>query len=289
LTVLADYALSLARWGWPLSRRRLRQHGNLLLCESGNEPNIGKNWVNRFVYSFPQLRTYKPKPHDTLRGQAANQSNVDGWFKLLGDILLARIPFEEYPDLKAIDSECIYACDESGFQPCGAASGEKVIGCAGQKLQYQQRAGGRETITVLATICTDGSALPPMVVFKGEHFLVKWNQENPLECSYVVQSCSCSMNINMYLSLGVARKGFVNGEITGRWIVHLDEQTRAKANGRYRILLVDGHVSHFLLDFLQEARARHIIVLCYPLHLTHILQGLDVVVFSPLKRAWERA
>jgi hypothetical protein len=288
LLVIVDYTLSLSRWGWPLSRRRVQQHGNLLLREMGHEPNLGRHWVDRFVQAFPQLRTYKPKPHDTIRGQAANPANVAGWYKLLGDVLLARIDFEEYPDLESIDPECIYACDESGFQPCGSTSGEKVIGRAGQKLQYQQNGGSRETITVLATICADGTALPPAVIFKGEHFLVKWSQENPLQCSYV-HNHTYIITTNFYDRLGVAKKGFVNGEITGRWAIHFDEQTRAKAAGRYRVLLVDGHVSHFSMDFLQECRNRHIIVLCYPSHLTHILQGLDVVVFSPLKRAWERS
>lgn len=62
-----------------------------------------------------------------------------------------------------------------------------------------------------------------------------------------------------------------------------EEQTREKANGEYRLLIVDGHNSHYTVAFLQLARVHLIIVLCYPAHGTHIYQGLDVVIFAILK------
>ena len=40
------------------------------------------------------------------------------------------------------------------------------------------------------------------------------------------------------------------------------------------------------LDFLHYAKDHNIIVLGYPPHCTHLLQGLDVVVFSPFKHAY---
>jgi hypothetical protein len=83
--------------------------------------------------------------------------------------------------------------------------------------------------------------------------------------------------------LGYSKKGYSTGEIGAEWIKHFHEQTKRKARGRYRLLLVDGHNSHFTYEFLVFARSKRIIVLCYPSHMTHVLQGLDVVVFSPLK------
>lgn len=40
------------------------------------------------------------------------------------------------------------------------------------------------------------------------------------------------------------------------------------------------------MDFLNYAREHNIQILCYPSHATHVYQGLDVVIFSPLKRRW---
>ena len=52
---------------------------------------------------------------------------------------------------------------------------------------------------------------------------------------------------------------------------------------------MDGHNSHYTRGFLEYARNHRIYVLCYPSHSTHIYQGLDVVIFSVLKRRWTEA
>ena len=62
-----------------------------------------------------------------------------------------------------------------------------------------------------------------------------------------------------------------------------DKATKSKANGKWRLLLVDGHNSHYTVGFLKYACMHMIHVLCYPSHMTHIYQGLDVVIFSVLK------
>ena len=60
-----------------------------------------------------------------------------------------------------------------------------------------------------------------------------------------------------------------------------DLPTRSKApNGEARLLIVDGHNSHYTVELLEYARAQNIIILAYPPHTTHALQGHDVVLFS---------
>ena len=58
---------------------------------------------------------------------------------------------------------------------------------------------------------------------------------------------------------------------------------KEKAAGHNQLLIVDGHNSHYSRTFLQYARENSIIVICYPAHTTHILQGLDVIIFALLK------
>ena len=69
----------------------------------------------------------------------------------------------------------------------------------------------------------------------------------------------------------------------------MNRHTHTKAAGRRQLLLVDGHNSHYTRGFLEYAQNHGIHVLCYPLHSTHIYQGLDVVIFSVLKRRWTEA
>lgn len=47
-------------------------------------------------------------------------------------------------------------------------------------------------------------------------------------------------------------------------------------------------MSHYTHRFLQFTQEHQILVLCYPAHGTHIHQGLDVVVFGPLKNNWTK-
>lgn len=61
---------------------------------------------------------------------------------------------------------------------------------------------------------------------------------------------------------------------------------RWKANGEARLLLVDGHNSHYMHGFLEFARLAFIHILCYSAHGTHVYQGLDVIVFGVLKLYW---
>jgi hypothetical protein len=89
--------------------------------------------------------------------------------------------------------------------------------------------------------------------------------------------------------LGYSEKGWTDGEIGCSWIEDFDKKTQDKANGHRRVLIVDGHNSHYTTEFLLYARANNIAVLCYPSHCTHVYQGLDVVIFSPLKKAWQKA
>ncbi|CAK5275006.1 unnamed protein product [Mycena citricolor] len=145
----------------------------------------------------------------------------------------------------------------------------RVVGTAGEKTQHLQSDGGRENTTVVVTICADGTSLRPVVIFKGKKFDLDWNQENPTEAS-----------------LGHQGKGWIDSELAVHVLEDYDKQTAEKAAGRTRIYIVDGHISHHTLEFIRLARRCRIHVLCYPSHATHVYQGLDVVIFSILKRFW---
>lgn len=70
--------------------------------------------------------------------------------------------------------------------------------------------------------------------------------------------------------------------------MNFDAQTKAKADGRTRVLLMDGHSSHYTHELLVYARENNIIILGYPPHCTHALQGLDVVCFARMKEMWKQ-
>jgi hypothetical protein len=95
--------------------------------------------------------------------------------------------------------------------------------------------------------------------------------------------------LTLELRLGYSKKGWTTGEIGVTWIQEFDKQTSQKASGKYHLLLVDGHNSHYTRGFLEYARLHMIVVICYPSHGTHVYQGLDVVIFAVLKKNWSEA
>jgi hypothetical protein len=56
-------------------------------------------------------------------------------------------------------------------------------------------------------------------------------------------------------------------------------------DGKQRLLLLDGYGSHLTARFIAFCIDRSIDLVVLPPHTSHILQLLDVGVFSPLKRA----
>ena len=87
-----------------------------------------------------------------------------------------------------------------------------------------------------------------------------------------------------------SEKGWTENEIAADYLRWFNEQTRFKLEpGEKRLLLLDGHVSHFSKAFIERAIELDIIVLCYPPHSTHLLQGLDVVLFSHAKAEWTKS
>jgi hypothetical protein len=71
---------------------------------------------------------------------------------------------------------------------------------------------------------------------------------------------------------------WVPGWTTGiEWIKIFDKETAAKANGQYRLLLVDGHNSHYTRVCPRPSDIGSM------LPSTYVLQGLDVAVFVTVK------
>jgi len=131
--------------------------------------------------------------------------------------------------------------------------------------------GSRDWLTVVATICADGTALAPLLIYQSKAGTVQdsWLKDfNPEG-----QDCFFSSSPN----------GWTSDEVGSKWLQELfHTRTVAKARRNWRLLFVDGHSSHVTTDFLQKALEKKILIAIYPPHTTHRLQPLDVGCFAPL-------
>lgn len=82
-------------------------------------------------------------------------------------------------------------------------------------------------------------------------------------------------------------KGYTDSELAMKLMHHFHEQTKDK-NEYHRLLFFDGHISHCSSELVDFCRDRRIIIITYPPHTTHELQGLDDVPFAAMKKHWAK-
>ena len=139
-----------------------------------------------------------------------------------------------------IEDNCIWATDETGFQPDGGPK-QHIFGPSQKKTQHQQQDGNRENITVMVMICANGESISPLAIYKGQAFSTNWHQDNELKARYVNRSWWwCEDSPLICKSVTHSHKGWTDGVIGRLWIQDFNEKTQAKANGRACVLLVNG-------------------------------------------------
>jgi hypothetical protein len=67
-----------------------------------------------------------------------------------------------------------------------------------------------------------------------------------------------------------------------------ESHTRAIQKGIYRFLIMDGHGSHILKEFIQFCENHSIIALYFSPYITYILQPLNISVFASLIKIYKK-
>ena len=83
--------------------------------------------------------------------------------------------------------------------------------------------------------------------------------------------------------MGVADTGYSNETLALDWIRHFDRCSARRQVGAWRVLLLNGPDSDCTREFITSCDEKKIVLFCLPLHSTHLLQPLDVVIFQPYK------
>jgi hypothetical protein len=131
--------------------------------------SLGKGWVDRFLTQHADKlpHTWTSNLNHSCTA-AVNPVTIGQWFDLLGAVLT------QY-QFKPQD---IYGFDESGFLFGGDGQHLHVVTHPNASIQHIQRGGNHENMTVMVTVCGDGSALVPAILFKGKHIMKDWESWN---------------------------------------------------------------------------------------------------------------
>ena len=76
-----------------------------------------------------------------------------------------------------ITLENMYNMDESGFS-IGTIEASRVIINASVRQKFQAQPGCQEWVTSVECICADGTALDPLIIFRGENTSQHWLSAN---------------------------------------------------------------------------------------------------------------
>jgi hypothetical protein len=172
--VIVDYILAIVMQGWPLSIWHIQEHVNKICAAKYDAQfpasRIGKNWVDCFLeHHHDCLKSYWSCPLDNLQACTVDPHNKKLFFNLLAETLASDDSKDALIHLWPIIPEHIYGAGKTGIQ-MGAGTHKQVVGPAKGCIQHQQHSGNRENITVIVTICADGTSLAPAVIFKGNGY-----------------------------------------------------------------------------------------------------------------------
>jgi hypothetical protein len=135
--------------------------------------------------------------------------------------------------------------------------------------------GNRRWITVLPTVCADGTALPTAIIYQAENGNIRDTWVNDLTAG------------EDQLHISSSPSGWTNNDIRLAWLTDVfDRDTKEKCRHSYRLLILDGHGSHITKSFIDYCNQNRILLAVFPPHCTHTLQPLDVVLSKPLSTAY---
>jgi len=138
---------------------------------------VGKTWTKRFLRRHPDLKVKVTVALEKARAKALNKSAVNGFYNMLEKLI------EEYNILPGN----IYNMDEKGIQ-LGIGARVAALVDHDQKLVYSIEDGNRELVTVIETVCADGSTIHPSVIFQGVRRNSNWGRNNPCNARLVSMS-----------------------------------------------------------------------------------------------------
>lgn len=138
----------------------------------------------------------------------------------------------------------------------GIGGSSKVVFSKYQKQAFIKQAENRELVSLIEAIRISGQQLPLFVILKG-----KKSKDN--------QSIN---NIQLDNRISLGDNGWTDNKLCIKWLKECFElATRAKLQGKYWLLIVDGYVFHILSKFIKFVKTNQIISLCLPSHWRHLL------------------
>jgi hypothetical protein len=261
---LSTWVLAQEALGVPLTHGQIRQFAGRILVIKGDHKELGKRWMEGFLRRNPILRTKRARNIDSVRVNGATTAIIKSWFQRL-----------IIPAIAIIKPENRYNMDESGIMEGHGANG-LVVGSSERRSIQKKQPGSRAWTSFIECISATGIALPPLVIFKGKSVQQQWFPQE-LRSLRAYKGWEFTATDNAWTSDSTAVE----------WLekVFLPQTYTLEP----RLLVLDGHGSHETTDFMYLCYQNNVHLLFLPPHTSHVLQPLDLSVFSSLKSHYRTA
>ena len=165
--------------------------------------------------------------------------------------------------------------DEAGIME-GLGVNGLVVGAAELRKAHLKEPNRGNWMTFIECISAEGEALDPLVIFRGKSVQQQWFPNESLENFQ-----------DWYFT--ASENGWTSNELAVEWLTKLFiPRTQPEDKNQYRLLVLDGHGSHITDEFMYTCFKNNVYLLFLPAHTSHILQPLDLSIFSPLKTAYRK-
>ena len=269
--------------GLPLYRSQVKAlireiHGTAVASGERRKPiNIVNGPSNKFMREFdkrhPEVSMRWGESVDRGRINMASKKTINEYFDLLKQSLIKHgiATTDSDGNITDIASEKVYLADETGW---GVQSKRrKVYAAKGAKHVFMRKPSDETHKTLMLGVCGNGDVLKPLVILEKSFPLLGEN-----EAAYIPDNILLSKTENGSMELPLFTDWIKNAVIPHKNTVNKDGTS---------LLIVDNHSSRFSVATIDLCIANNIEILCYPGHLTHILQGPDVVLNKPINTVVE--
>ena len=256
----------------------------------------GPDWFSQFMRRWKTVLSLRKPQHLTRkRAKALTSDRVGKWMEFV-EQAYRKLDFFKL-SRKELSSR-LWNCDETAFAT--ASSSKRVLGRRGTKSVYETMAGsGRELITVHWCGNANDDQIPPYILYKAQHLYSIWTLNGLSQALYGVSSSGWMEKPNFH-SWFV--KGFLPqlrklklipqvhkvGQASKDPVSNESSQETDSCNPGV-VLFFDGHYSsHINLEVIRAAKRNNVTLMTLPPNTTHALQPLDVGVFSPMKKGWQK-
>lgn len=253
---LAQWVLSQSSIGPYLTYQTLITCAEGIFLRNGSEKKLGKGWITGFLKRNPLVKGLRRSSLEKPRVEGTISGNIKQYFEKLNVHPVNTVAPQNKWNMGEIGVE--NRSDEARKEE-------------GLKQSYETK----ERISIMECVSADGKYISPVVVFKGDCLLRHWfdilkDDPDKVDWSFITSSNGCT-----------------NNEILLEWLKKVFVPRTRPPNGETRLLIMDGCQGHPCPDFWGICAEENIMVSIIPPKSSHILQPLDLSIFSVLIQEYQ--